>query len=67
MTLPQFQKSRIDWNVFKHITNITGQQINAQLFGSCDAHVQNSIINTVSDFFPLCEGDLLNAIERTIT
>ena len=23
ITLPQFQKFRMDWNVFKHITNIT--------------------------------------------
>ena len=43
----------MDWNVFKHITNITGQQINVQLYRSCDAHVQNSIVNTVSDFFTL--------------
>ena len=43
----------MDWNVFKHITNTTEQQINAQLYSSCDAHVQNSIVNTVSIFFTL--------------
>ena len=57
----------MDWNLFKHITNITGQQINDQLYSSCDAHVQNSIVNTVSDFFTLSEGDLLNATERIAT
>ena len=31
MTLPQFRKVQMDWNVFKHITNIARQQINAQL------------------------------------
>ena len=51
MILPHFQKFRMDWNVFKHITNISGQQISDQLYSSCDAHVQNSIVNTVFDFF----------------
>ena len=55
MTLPQFRKFRMDW------------QINAQLYSCCNAHVQNSIVNTVSDFFTLSEGDLLNAIERIVT
>ena len=67
MTSPQFRKFRMDWNVFKHITNITGQQINAQLSSSCDAQVQNSIVNTVSDFFTLSDGDLLNGIEIIVT
>ena len=65
MTLPQFQKFWMDWNVFKHVTNITWQQINVQLYRSCDAHVQNSIVNSVRFF--LSEGDLLNAIERIVT
>ena len=67
ITLPQSWKFQMDWNLFKHITNITGQQINDQLYSSCDAHVQNSIVNTVSDFFTLSEGDLLNATERIVT
>ena len=29
--------------------------------------LQNSIVNTVSDFFTLSVGDLLNAIERIAT
>ena len=53
MTLPQFRKFRMDWNDFKHITNTTGQHINAHLYSTCDAHVQDSIVNTVSDFFTL--------------
>ena len=50
MTLPQFTKFQMYWNVLKQITNITGHQINAQLYSRCDVNVQNSIINTVSDF-----------------
>ena len=57
----------MDWNLFKHIKNIIGQQINVQLYSSCDANIQNSIVNTVSDFFTLSEDDLLNAIEGIVT
>ena len=55
----------LEW--LKHIQKISGQQINAQLYSSCDANVQNSIVSTVSVFFLLFEDDLLNAIEGIVT
>ena len=39
----------LEW--YKHIQKISGQQINAQLYSSCDANIQNSIVSTVSVFF----------------
>ena len=51
MTHPQFRKFKIDWNVFKQITEIPHHQIAAQLYSLCDDSVQNtlSFINTVTD------------------
>ena len=48
MTNPQFRKFRVDWSVFKKITNIMDNQIHAQLYNACDDSVQNSLLNTVS-------------------
>ena len=53
MTHPQFRKFRTDWNVFKKITNLPDSQIHAQLYNSCDASVQNSLVNSVTNFFYL--------------
>ena len=66
MTLPQFTKFQMYWNVLKHSTNITGHQINAQLYSRCDANVQNSIINTVSDFLFSLEATYLMQLKELL-
>ena len=67
MTKPQFRKFLIDWSVFKKITNIPDNQVHAQLYNSCDDSVQNSLLNTVSDFFRLSEEQLLKTLEEIVT
>ena len=67
MTHPQFHKFRIDWEVFKTITAISMDQIPSQLYSSCDESVQNSIINTVKNFFSLSEADIMKEIETIVT
>ena len=42
-------------------------QIPSQLYSSCDESVQNSIINTVKNFFSLFEADILREIETVVT
>ena len=34
MTLPQFRKFKMDWDVFKRITNLPENQIHAQLYNA---------------------------------
>ena len=58
MTLQQFRKFLIDWNVFKQITGVTGTQITTQLYSCCDDPVQNSLVNTISDIFSVDEKAL---------
>ena len=68
MTLQQFRKFLIDWNVFKQITGITDNtQITAQLYSCCDDSVQNSLVNTIADISSVSEKDLLTAIESAVT
>ena len=66
MTHPQFRKFKTDWAVFKRITNLPSNQLHAQLYNSCDEHVQNSLVNTVTDFFSLTEVELLNMLEDIV-
>ena len=67
MTLPQFRKFVIDWNVFKQITGVTGSQTLAQLYSCCEDTVQNSIVNTIPDIFAVSEKQLLKDIESIVT
>ena len=67
MTLPQFRKFKIDWDVFKRITHISGTQIHAQLYSCCDEATQNSIVNTINDIFSVTEETLLKTIEEIVT
>ena len=53
MTKPQFRKFKMDWQVYKHITNLPESQIHAHLYNSCDDYVQTSLVNTAADFFTL--------------
>ena len=67
MTHPQFRKFTTDWNVFKRITNIPETQLHAQLYSCCDDYVQNSLVNTITDFFSLTEDQLLSSLEAIVT
>ena len=67
MTHPQFRKFRMDWSVFKKITNIPDNQIHAHIYSSCDDTVQNSLVNTVTDFFTLTEDQLLPTLKQIVT
>ena len=67
MTLQQFRKFLIDWNVFKQITGIEESQIAAQLYSCCDESVQNGLVNTVKDIFTINETELLKLIEQIVT
>ena len=67
MTHTQFWKFRTDWNIFKKITDLPDSQIYAQLYNSCDESVQNSLVNSITNFFDLNENDLLQQLENIVT
>ena len=67
MINPQFRKFIIDWGVYKTIGNIPNNQITIQLYNLCDETVQNSIINTNSNFTSLTEKEMLDTIEAIAT
>ena len=67
MTLPQFRKFKMDWDVFKRITNLPENQIHAQLYNACSESVQNSLVNTESDFFSLTEEKMIETLEKIVT
>ena len=46
MTLPQFRRLKMDWDVFKRITNLQESQIHAQLYNTYSESVQNRLVNT---------------------
>ena len=51
MTIPEFRKFKMGWDVFKRITNLSENQIHAQLYNAYSESVQNNLENTESDFF----------------
>ena len=67
MTHPEFRKFRWDWGIFKSLTALSTAQIAAQIYSNCDSSVQNSIINTASDYFTLSEDAILDLLERIVT
>ena len=67
LTDQQFPKFKIDWGMFKQLTNILLSQIAAQLYSLCEDSVQNSILNTNADFFTLSEQDMIQTIETIVT
>ena len=46
MTLQQFKKFQINWEVFTRITNMPTSQTNIQLYSCANDSIQNAIINT---------------------
>ena len=67
LTRPQFRKFRIDWDVYKKMSGIQKDYIAAQIYSLCDVNVQNSIINTSTNFFSLEEKAILDTLERIVT
>ena len=67
MTNPQFRKFRIDWDVYKKLVDIHPAQLAVHLHNCCDSTVQNSLINTTSNFFNLNETEMLLHIESIVT
>ena len=67
LTRPQFRKFKVDWGVYKSISGIEEGHIAAQIYSICDAHVQNSIINTHPDFFKESESEIMNLLEKLVT
>ena len=67
MTHLQFCKIKMDWNVFKQITNMPPNQLHSQLYSSCTDTVQTGLVNTVNNFCELTEAQLLETLEQIIT
>ena len=67
MTNPQFRKLRIDWDIYKQVTNLPQPQTGALLYSACDGNVQTSLINSHPTFFEMNEDDMLKSIETIVT
>ena len=67
MTHPEFRKYKVDWGVFKKLTNLPDDQIAAHIYNSCDSTVQNAIVNTSANFLSLGEERLLSLLEGIVT
>ena len=67
MTHPEFRKYKVDWGVFKKLTNLPDDQIAAHIYNSCDSTVQNAIVNTSANFLSLGEEQLLSLLEGIVT
>ena len=66
MTPQQFQKFRIDWDVFTKMINLPTTQTNIQLYNCTDEAVHNSIINTYPEFFNTNPSKLLDILEALV-
>ena len=67
MTHPEFRKYKIDWGVFKTLTDLPDDQVAPQIYNSCDSSVQNAIVNTSANFLKLNEEDILSLLESIVT
>ena len=67
MPSQQFQKFRIDWEVFVQMTNIPAAQTNIQLYNCTNEAVQTSIINTYPKFFSEEPNRLMDMLEALVT
>ena len=67
MTHPQFRKFKVDWDVYKKISNISSSNIPAQLYHICDDTLQHNIVNTIDNFFTLNEQDILKTLATIVT
>ena len=67
MTTAEFRKFKLDWQVYKSITQLPTDQIAPQLYTACDGDVQNSIMNTSAHFLKDDEDTNLSTIESIVT
>ena len=67
MTTAEFRKFKLDWKVYKSITQLPVDQIAPQLYTACDGDVQNSIMNTSANFLRDDEDTNLSTIESIVT
>ena len=67
MTLTQFRKFKMDWDVSERITNLPENQIHAQLYSACSESVQDSLVHTESDFFSSTEEKMIETLEKIVT
>ena len=67
MTSQQFQKFRINCEVFVRMTNMPPAQTNIQLYNCADEVVQTSIINTYPKFFSEETNRLMGMLEVLVT
>ena len=67
MTMPQFRKFLIDWDVYTTITKIPASERTAHLYSACDNAVQNSLINANPSFLTLQESVALKIIQSLVT
>ena len=63
MTLQQFQKFRINWDMFTKMINISTVQTKIPLYSCANEVIQNSIINTYPEFFNMNPNKLLDMLE----
>ena len=67
MTLQQFRKFQIDWDIFTKMTNMPSSQANIHLYNCADEAVQNAIINNHFNFFTTDPDKLLDMVEVLVT
>jgi len=67
LTHPEFRKFKVDWSVYKQLTNVPSSQLPAQIYSACDANIQTTIINTVDNFFSLSEKEIMEKLEKIVT
>ena len=66
-THQEYRKFKIDWQVYKDMTNLPRDQIASHLYTAYDSNVQNCIINSSEDFFTMSEEAMLRALESMVT
>ena len=67
MTPAEFRKFIVDWQVFKELSSIQDEQVALHIYNSCDTTVQNTIVNTIQNFFSLKTADIMVELENIVT
>ena len=68
MTQHEFRKFKVDWSVYKKITQLPEGQTGVQMYAACDNTVQSAIVNSIGNiFFEMKENDILTYLENTVT
>ena len=67
MTLEQFRKLWIDWEVFTRTTNLPRSQANIHLYSCADEAMQNAITDTHPNFFTINANKQRDMVEVLVT